>query len=69
MRGVRGESQAPGEFRRSQNWIGPPGCLLQDATFIPPPVDEMKDALADLERFLNEPGRLPLLVQVAMAHY
>ncbi len=69
MRGVRGESQAPGEFRRSQNWIGPPGCLLQDATFIPPPMDEMKDALADLERFLNEPGRLPLLVQVAMAHY
>lgn len=67
--GVRGDFQTPGEFRRSQNWVGPPGCLLQDATFVPPPVDEMKDALGDLERFLNEPGRLPLLVQVAMAHY
>ena len=37
MRGVRGDVAATGEFRRSQNWIGPPGCTLNDATFVPPP--------------------------------
>ena len=43
MAGVRGESRTPGEFRRSQNWIGPAGCTLSDATFVPPPVEEMHE--------------------------
>ncbi len=68
MSGVRGEAMTPGEFRRSQNWIGPPGCTLQTARFVPPPVDAMNDALADLERFLHE-DELPNLVALALAHY
>ena len=68
MSGVRGEAMTPGEFRRSQNWIGPPGSTLQTARFVPPPVDAMNDALADLERFLHE-DNLPDLVALALAHY
>ena len=37
MRGVRGDTATPGEFRRSQNWIGPPGCTLENASYVPPP--------------------------------
>ncbi len=66
--GVRGETQTPGEFRTSQNWIGPPGCTLESATFVPPPVDAMKDALSDLEQFLHEDS-MPDLVALAIAHY
>lgn len=71
LRDVRGEEKDPGEFRRSQNWIGPPGCTLDDATFVPPRHDpEMRDALADWERFLHERDHhLPPLVACAMAHY
>jgi Fic family protein len=49
LEGVRGEHLTPGEFRRSQNWIGAPGCTLNEATFVPPPVAEMQQALGDLE--------------------
>lgn len=55
MEGVRGEHLTPREFRRSQNWIGSPGCTLLDATFVPPPVHEMNEALNELERFLHTP--------------
>ena len=41
MRGVRGDTATPGEFRRSQNWIGPPGCTVNDASYVPPPADEL----------------------------
>jgi Fic family protein len=69
MHGVRGEYMTPGEFRRSQNWIGPPGCLLMDATFVPPPVEEMKEALGELEKYLHVPSALPPLVRLALIHY
>ncbi|MBM3133087.1 MAG: Fic family protein, partial [Chloroflexi bacterium] len=46
LEGVRGEHLTPGEFRRSQNWIGPPGCLLDEAAYVPPPPQEMMDALS-----------------------
>jgi Fic family protein len=69
MEGVRGEHMTPGEFRRSQNWIGTPGCLLADATFVPPPVMEMKQCLDDFERYLHEPSVLPPLVRMAILHY
>jgi len=52
---VRGEEMDSGEFRRSQNWIGPPGCTLDGATFVPPRHDpEMRDAESDWERFLHD---------------
>lgn len=69
MRGVRGEYSTPGEFRRSQNWIGPPGCVLNDATFVPPPVEEMQTCLGDFERFLHSEYEIPPLVQLALIHY
>ena len=69
MQGVRGEYMTPGEFRRSQNWIGPPGCLLKDAVFVPPPVDEMMETLGDLEKYLHMPSELPPLIRLALIHY
>lgn len=69
MKGVRGGSRAPGEFRRTQNWIGPPGCTVQEAVFVPPPVSELPAALDSFERFLHEETSLPPLIRAAMAHY
>ncbi|MBI5243326.1 MAG: Fic family protein [Elusimicrobia bacterium] len=68
LRGVRGEQATPGEFRRSQNWIGTPGCTLSNASYIPPPPDELMDCLGAWEKFLHERS-LPPLAQIAMAHY
>jgi Fic family protein len=69
MQGVRGDNGTPGELRRSQNWIGPPGCTLNEATFVPPPAHEMNNALSDLEKFVNSEAQVPILVQSAMMHY
>ena len=69
MEGVRGERATPGEFRQSQNWIGPPGSTLDNATFVPPPVPEMKDALDQLEKFLHANTQLPPLIELALVHY
>lgn len=69
MEGARGEHQTPGEFRRSQNWIGPPGCTLNDAPFVPPPVPEMHEALDAFEKFLHTPSSLPPLVRLGLIHY
>ncbi|HUU97320.1 MAG TPA: Fic family protein [Phycisphaerae bacterium] len=69
MEGVRGERQAPGEFRRSQNWIGPPGCTLMEASYVPPPVPEMEDALGGFEAYLHAKSPLPPLVRLALVHY
>ncbi len=68
MTGVRGGEAAktPGEFRRSQNWIG--GPTPQTARFVPPPVDEMHRCLQELEGFLHEDSDLPTLVRVGLAH-
>ena len=68
MRGVRGDHATPGEFRRSQNWIGPAGCTLANASYVPPPPDELMGCLGALETFLNARS-LPPLVQIALAHY
>lgn len=69
MTGVHGGYATPGEFRRSQNWIGPPGCLLNDATYVPPPVEEMHACLDALERYLHGPSDIPPLLRVALVHY
>jgi Fic family protein len=68
LTGVRGSRLEPGELRRSQNWIGPAGCSLNEARFVPPPPEEVPQALSDLERFLHANGDLPLLVKIGLAH-
>jgi cell filamentation protein, protein adenylyltransferase len=68
MEGVRGGQATPGEFRRIQNWIGPPGSSPANATYVPPPPGEMTEALDGLERFLHDTS-LPPLVQAALIHY
>ncbi len=67
MRGVRGDSARPGEFRRVQNWIGGPGSSLRDAIYVPPPPSELGSCLADLERYLHDQS-LPPLVHAALVH-
>jgi len=67
LEGVRGSHRTPGEFRTSQNWIGPPGCTLSEATFVPPPVHEMREALDNTEKFLHDDS-FPLLIQSGLAH-
>lgn len=68
LKGGRGSRLTPGELRRSQNWIGPGGCSLMDATFVPPPPDEVPPALSGWERFLHTPTELPALLQIGLAH-
>jgi Fic family protein len=68
MAGVRGHDKTPGEFRRSQNWIGSPGCTLADATYVPPPEHEMKECLTLWERFLHQRDTMPELIQCALIH-
>jgi Fic family protein len=67
MRGVRGDAATPGEFRTSQNWIGPAGCTLSNATFVPPPPDRLMDCLSDWEKFLHD-DKHPPLIHAALAH-
>ncbi len=65
---VRGGQATPGEFRRTQNWIGPPGSTLETAAYVPPPVPEMMEALGEWELYLHRRGELPDLVQCALIH-
>ena len=68
MRGVRGESKQPGEFRTSQNWIG--GSSLADAAFIPPHAEGVATLMGDLEAFWhNEEIKVPHLIRAAISHY
>ncbi|HEV7163858.1 MAG TPA: Fic family protein [Gammaproteobacteria bacterium] len=68
MRGVRGGHVTPGEFRRSQNWIGPAGSTLATATYVPPPPAEMRQALNAWENFINQRDQMPDLIQCALMH-
>lgn len=70
LTGVRGQERTPGEFRRSQNWIGSPDGRIASARFVPPPVHEMRAALDGWEKYIHaESPRLPLLVRCALLHY
>lgn len=67
LRGVRGKDKLPGEFRRSQNWLG---ATLKDAIYIPPHHSEVVDLMGDLEAFLNNNDiYVPHLIKIAIAHY
>jgi len=69
LEGIADPRSTPGEFRRTQNWLGQPGCTLATATFVPPPVAEMRELLHNWERFLHESGGLPALVRLGLAHW
>ncbi|MBC7239607.1 MAG: Fic family protein, partial [Chloroflexi bacterium] len=69
LAGVRGEYATPGEFRHSQNWIGPPGCSLNEAIFVPPPPAQMDEALDALEKYLQSDDMYPPLIRLAFIHY
>jgi len=68
MTGVRGQHATPGEFRRTQNWIGRPGATLAQATYVPPPPDSLAEHLSAWEKFLPD-QMLPPLIHAALAHY
>ena len=68
MEGARGGRLQPGELRRSQNWIGPTGCTLNEAAYVPPPPHAVPSALGELENFLHAPDHLAPLLRIGMAH-
>lgn len=69
MDSVRGQERRPGEFRCVQNWIGSYGCPIEQARYVPPPPEHLMSCLSALERFINTPNELPLLVRLSMIHY
>lgn len=66
MKSGRGRDKLPGTFRRSQNWIG--GTRPGNAHFVPPPPDEIATCVSDLEKFINDPDGMPILLRAATAH-
>ena len=69
MQDARGGEKNPGEFRWSQNWIGPAGSTLKDARYVPPTPEDMLEAMSDLEKFINMEGELDPLIKIALIHY
>ena len=69
MNGVRGEDKNPGEFRKSQNWIGAAGSTLKNARYIPPTVKHMEECMSDLEKYINEDSQIDDLIKAALIHY
>lgn len=69
MDDVRGSEKNPGEFRRSQNWIGPQGSTLKNARYIPPNVADMQNALSDLELYIHAVDMTDPLIKIALIHY
>lgn len=66
LKGVRGEGRTPGEFRKTQNWVG--GATINTARFVPPPAHELMRLLGNLEKFLHEPTRMPILIKTGLIH-
>ena len=69
MENVRGQEKNPGEFRYSQNWIGGQGSTLKNARYIPPNVEDMQQAMSDLEKYMNTDSDTDPLIQAALIHY
>ena len=68
LQNVRGSNKSPGEFRKTQNWIGPAGCTLSTAVFVPPEPFEMEKAMNDLEKYFYDESLLPPLIKIALIH-
>ena len=69
LSGLRGDNKSPGEFRHSQNWIGSAGCTLQNAKYIPPSVEDMIQAMSELEKYINSDDDLDVLIRAGLIHY
>lgn len=69
LSGIRGNEKSPGEFRKSQNWIGYTGCTLNTASFVPPSPEEMEHSLSDLEKYIHEDSSISNLIKTALIHY
>lgn len=69
MKDLRGGEKYPGEFRKTQNWIGPSGSTLKTARFIPPNPEDMIEAMSDLEKFINQDDDIDPLIKIALIHY
>jgi len=68
IKGTRGTHKTPGEFRKTQNWLGAPGANLLEATFIPPPPDALMDLLFNLEKFIHQKDEIPPLIKISLIH-
>lgn len=66
LKGVRGEGRTPGEFRKTQNWVG--GATINTARFVPPPAHELMRLLDNLEKFLHESVQMPILIKTGLVH-
>lgn len=69
MTGVRGQHKSPGRFRRSQNWLGGAGSTIETARYIPPCVEDMKKAMSDLEKYMNDRRAGYPLIAAGLIHY
>ena len=69
LNNVRGDEKNPGEFRKSQNWIGASGCSIKNARYIPPNVEDMNECLYELEKYINESDDYDALIRAALIHY
>ncbi len=69
MRNTRGQEKSPGEFRRSQNWIGGQGSSLRNARYIPPNPEDMETAMSELEKYMNTVNGTDNLIKAALIHY
>ena len=68
LRGVRGSQLTPGELRTTQNWVGPLGCTIHEAVYVPPPPGHIAQDLSELERFIHDDTDLPLLIKIGLVH-
>jgi Fic family protein len=68
IKGTRGTHKTPGEFRKTQNWLGPQGANLSEATFVPPPPHTVIDLMSNLEKFIHKKDEIPPLIKIALIH-
>lgn len=69
IKDTRGGEKYPGEFRRSQNWIGAAGSNIKNARYIPPNLENMEEAMSDLETYIHQSNSVDPLVKTALIHY